>query len=141
MVRKREGRPARKRMSEVVKLEIPSQYIEKGYVHRIVNDEPGRLDRFTEAGWEFIHRHNSQDHDGLGSVLDYFTGVTLTNQEGKSYAMRIKEDWYNEDQAAKQKEGPDLVDESVRRGVESVPHAYTPGQPAAEVVRSPVTIK
>ena len=141
MNRKRESRPVRKPMGEVVKLEIPAKYIEKGFVHRIVNDEPGRLERFQEAGWEYIHRHDSQDHDGLGSVLSYFTGATLTNLEGKSYAMRIQESWYNEDQDAKQKAGPDLVDDSVRAGVEAVPHAYTPGQATAEVVKSPVTIK
>ena len=98
MLRKRESRPVRKPMSDRAKLQIPDKYIEEGFVYRIVNDEPGRLDMFQEAGWEFVKRHDSEDHAGLGSTITYFTGVTQTNKEGQSYAMRIKKAWYNEDQ-------------------------------------------
>ncbi len=88
-----------------------------------------------------VERHDSEDHAGLGSVLSYFTGVTVTNKEGNSYAMKIKEKWYDEDQAAKQKAGPDQVDDAIRAGVEAVSNAYTPGQAAPGVTKSPVTIR
>ncbi len=136
---KRTSRPVRKPMGDRTQLQIPDSYIEDGYVNRIVNDEPGRLDAFKEAGWDFIYRRDAKDHDGLGSVLSYFSGVTQTNKTGRSYAMRITNEWYSEDQLAKAKVN-DLVDDSIRSGVEGVQNAYTPNQSTAGITKDPVTI-
>ena len=139
METRRKSRTARKPMGDRSKLKIPESYIEEGFVNRVVNDEPGRLEAFKEAGWDFITRRDAKDNEGLGSVLSFFSGVTETNKTGRSYAMRINQDWYDEDQLAKAAVN-NLVDDSIRGGVEGVDNAYTPNQSTAGITKDPVTI-
>ena len=82
---------------------------EDGYVYRWVNDENGRIDRLKAAGYELV------DHDvdvgqrtvdtskGTSSVVSKYVGQGVT-----SYLMRTKAEYYEEDQAAKNK----AIDES-----------------------------
>ena len=75
---------------------------DKDYIYRIVNDNPGRINRFKEAGYELVenavlgssHADGSQANAGVVSK-DVGKGVT-------AYVMRQRKDWYDQDQAAKQ---------------------------------------
>ena len=74
----------------------------EGYVDRIVNDVPGRIDRFKEAGYEIVEEaqlgtsHVDGNQATQGAVTkDVGKGVTAV-------LMRQREDFYKEDQAAKQ---------------------------------------
>ena len=79
------------------------------YVYRWVVDVDNRIQRFQDGGYEFV------DHDvavGIPSVNQAQTdGKMVTKQTGgtrTSYLMRIKREWYDEDQAGKAKR----IDES-----------------------------
>jgi len=134
---RRKSRPVRKPLGHRARLEIPEKYIEAGYVYRVVNDEPGRLEDFQAAGWEFVKRSTTVDGDGLDSNLSFFVGTKADGADKYGYAMRIDEDWYKEDQISKQSE-VDLVDDAIRSGTTNVPNAYTPNQPSTTVTESPV---
>lgn len=80
----------------------------EGYKDRIVNDNPGRIEKFKRAGYEIVenatlgtsHVDGTSANAGAASK-DVGKGVT-------AYVMRQRLDYYNEDQAAKQQQ----VDES-----------------------------
>lgn len=87
---------------------------EDGYIYRIVNsnldNDPDRVGRFGEQGYELVPREKS------GAIGD--KRVDNTNTPGsssefsvgggtKAVVMRIKQEWYDEDQQAKQQ----LVDD------------------------------
>ena len=101
------GRPVRVPVSGRNILTVKGK--DPGYSYRIVNDEPDRIARFQEGGYELVSDESVKVGD---------TRVSLPTAEGtvkqmsvggghKAYLMRIKKDWYDEDQKAKQK----VVDE------------------------------
>ncbi len=74
------------------------------YHYRIVNDEEGRIARFQEGGYELVpdeavkvgdKRANQTSSEGTVKQLSVGGGR-------KAYVMRIRKDWYEEDQKAKQ---------------------------------------
>lgn len=74
------------------------------YVYRIVNDEEDRIARFQEGGYELVpdeavkvgdNRANKTSSEGTIKQLSVGGGR-------KAYVMRIRKDWYEEDQKAKQ---------------------------------------
>ncbi len=75
---------------------------EDGYVYRWVNDMDGRIERFKQAGYEFVAHEigvgdkTADTGKGTSSVISKDVGSGIT-----AYAMRIKKEWYDEDQAAK----------------------------------------
>ena len=81
-----------------------------GYVYRWVNDKDNRIQRFLEAGYTFV----GQDADNRGQLIsgdksiNNSSGVVsgvITKSVGKgdtSYLMAISEEYYEEDQSAKQ---------------------------------------
>ena len=77
---------------------------EPGYHYRIVNDAGDRIQQLQDAGYEFVDastvqvgdkRINSTSPEGTHAQVSVGGGV-------KAYVMRIKQEWYDEDQAAKQ---------------------------------------
>lgn len=77
---------------------------EPGYHYRIVNDSGDRIQQLQDAGYEFVDastvqvgdkRINSTSPEGTHAQVSVGGGV-------KAYVMRIKQEWYDEDQAAKQ---------------------------------------
>ena len=77
---------------------------EPGYFYRIVNDEGDRIEAFKEAGYELVaaddvrigdKRVNSASPEGSHAKVSVGGGK-------KAFLMRIKQEWYDEDQAAKQ---------------------------------------
>lgn len=92
---------------------------QKGYEYRWVNDVPGRIRAAEEAGYEFVNEATVGDTgDGntdLGSRVSASVGSTGHSQDTKAYLMRIKQEWYDEDQAAKEAERQ-KVDAAIRQG-------------------------
>lgn len=77
---------------------------EPGFVYRIVNDSGDRVQMFEEAGYEVVEadkvivgdkRINKATPVGSKAEVNVGSGE-------KALVMRIKEEWYKEDQAAKQ---------------------------------------
>jgi hypothetical protein len=97
------GRPHRVPVSARNRLVIRNQ--EKGYKYRIVNDVEDRVNRFLEGGYEIVpankvgtvgdNRVDNPSAPGSSSHISVGQGT-------KAVVMRIKEQYYNEDQAAKQ---------------------------------------
>ena len=87
---------------------------EEGYVYRIVNDTPGRINRFKEAGYELVedaqlgtsHVDGNQASQGIVSK-DVGKGVTAV-------VMRQRDEFYKEDQAEKQRK-IDELENSMRK--------------------------
>ena len=75
------------------------------YVYRWVNDVEGRIDMFKDGGYEVVTHDvkvGEKDVDsskGTGSVVTKNVGAGTT-----AVLMRIKKEWYEEDQKAKQDE-------------------------------------
>ena len=76
---------------------------EPGYTYRIVNDTGDRVSQFLDAGYELVDakdvrvgdkRVNSATAEGTKAQVSVGNGL-------KAYVMRIKDEFYLEDQAAK----------------------------------------
>jgi len=87
---------------------------EPGYVYRVVNDDPGRLQAAVNGGYEFVVDEKSVLGEDVENTREMGAKVTRNvgglNQQGqprKGYLMKIRQDWYDEDQQAKQ----DAIDE------------------------------
>ena len=74
------------------------------YKYRWVNDDSGRIRMFRDAGWEVVERRGGLqvgDPD-VGSERQLGSLVTKTVGKNKiAYWMRIKKEFYEEDQEAK----------------------------------------
>jgi ribosomal 50S subunit-recycling heat shock protein len=77
---------------------------EAGYEYRVINDSGDRVQEFLDAGYELVEagsvrvgdkRVNSASSEGSVSQIS-------VGQGQKAYVVRIKKEWYTEDQAAKQ---------------------------------------
>lgn len=73
------------------------------YEYRVVNDDGDRISQFEEMGYEIVKDQNIRVGDRRvnnptkeGSPVQASVGNGM-----KAYVMRIKKDWYEEDQAAK----------------------------------------
>lgn len=74
-----------------------------GYVYRHVNDIDDRISMFQEAGYELVQDESVVVGDkrvNAASSLGSAKAVSV-GQGTKAYLMRIKRDWYEEDQARK----------------------------------------
>jgi hypothetical protein len=100
------------------------------YVYRIVNDTEDRINDLLELGWEFdlsedvrVGDSRLDDNSRLGKVRQLSVGGGM-----KAVLMRIRKDWYDEDQEAKQ--------EYVRRTEEAMrPNANDGGYGAVDIAR------
>lgn len=103
------ARPTRTPLGQRNRLAIRNK--EKGYHYRIVNanleKDPDRIQAFTDAGWEVVPAaavgsvgdKRVDDPSALGSASSVSVG-----QGTKAVVMRIKDEWYKEDQAYKQQQ-------------------------------------
>ena len=73
------------------------------FEYRFVNDIGARISNFKQAGYEFVEDPDLQVGDSrVNDSSDIGSAKVVTSNDGtKSYLMRIKKEWYNEDQAAK----------------------------------------
>lgn len=79
---------------------------EPGYSYRFVNDLDNRVEMFKENGWEVVTDASVKIGDkrvatptAEGTPKSVYVGNETT-----AYLMRIKQEWYDEDQEAKKQE-------------------------------------
>lgn len=83
----------------------------KGYVRRFVNDEADRIAQFEAAGYEVVREATEVGDPKAGKASQVGSVVRPPVGDGKNAVlMEIKEEYYNEDQDAKQRQ----VDEGER---------------------------
>lgn len=77
---------------------------EAGYEYRFVNDSGDRVQEFLDNGWEIVKSNSVRVGDKrLGNTSTEGTPAKASVGGGMhAYVLRIREDWYKEDQAAKQ---------------------------------------
>lgn len=103
-------------------------YKQDGYVYRWFNDVQDRIQRALDAGYEFVQKKEAGQvgdpdagnrPDGLDSRVSKRVNENLT-----CYLMKIKEEYWSEDQEIKQKEA-DAIDEAIfGGGADKVPNSY-----------------
>jgi len=77
---------------------------EEGYDYRFVNDTGDRVQAFLDNGWEKVPAKNVRVGDKRLGVpgTEGSDAMASVGQGTKAYVLRIRSDWYAEDQAAKQ---------------------------------------
>ena len=89
---------------------LSTMNLDPEFHHRVVNDvEDGqRIQEFLAAGYEIVSSKDAQVGEKsiakAGEVREGTPVKISVGQGTKAYLMRIKKDWYQEDQAAKQRE-------------------------------------
>ena len=120
-------RPTRERVRNVfngtqAKLTVNNQI--PGYHMHIFNDEPGRIQTAIDGGWEFVTPDEvggvkdsvTSGNTDLGDKVRFLVGSSEKGDGIYAYLMKIKEEWWEEDQAEIQKRN-DRVDDAIRGGV------------------------
>lgn len=74
------------------------------YEYRIINDSGDRVQEFLDAGYELVEKDSVRVGDKrVGSATSEGSKAHLSVGQGqKAFVVRIKKEWYEEDQAAKQ---------------------------------------
>lgn len=114
------GRPHPKRRIPVGSKNVMNVPQIPGYKTRWVNDvrEGQRMTTFTDAGYEFVMKGET-DTSGLSiqAGADTPVGTPISKNVGggvKAFLMKQREEFYNEDQQAKQR-NIDQLENSIRR--------------------------
>lgn len=84
---------------------------EPGYVYRVVNDTGDRINEFLDRGYELVDAKDVRVGDkrvNAASPEGSKAQVSVNEHGGKAFVMRIREDWYHEDQALKQAQVDEL---------------------------------
>lgn len=77
---------------------------EDGYMYRFVNNTGDRVQQFIEAGYELVDADKVQvgDRRVAQATPEGSKAQVSVGNGDKAFLMRIKQEWYQEDQAAKQ---------------------------------------
>lgn len=94
-----------------------------GYVTRWINDQAGRVQTAISGGYEFVDSNevghigesNIDGNDDVGSRVRKSVGTGENNQPLYAYLMKIKKEFYDEDQMAKSKQINE-VENAIRTG-------------------------
>jgi hypothetical protein len=120
IVRSPRGRPVRTPAGARNILSVRGK--EPGYEYRVVNDDFGRIEDFVERGWEFVDANAVKVGE---SRVDnpHPEGTKASIQVGRSapkkaYVMRIKKEFWDEDQALK-KARVDELESTMKQDVRS----------------------
>ncbi len=107
----REERETRKKRRPLggpsLKLDYPTR---PGYHRHWMNDHKNRLHDADETGYEFVE----EDHDGRQMKVTRRVGVHEDGSPMLAYLMEIRQEFYDDDQAAKQAE-VDEIDRAILR--------------------------
>lgn len=79
---------------------------EAGYEYRFVNDVGDRVELFKERGWELVDAADVRIGDrrvDSATTLGSKAQASVDKVGTKAFLMRIKNEWYQEDQADKAK--------------------------------------
>ena len=76
--------------------------LDPNYHYRVVNDSDDRLQNFVEGGYEFVESGEriGDPIAGEGGAIDSRVSKPVGGGT-RGYLMRIRKDWYEEDQAEK----------------------------------------
>lgn len=77
---------------------------EDGFQYRFVNDVGDRVEIFKERGWELVEAKDVRIGDRRvesASSLGSKAQASVDKQGTKAFLMRIRDDWYAEDQKEK----------------------------------------
>lgn len=105
-----------------MKLSYPNQ--DPNYEYRWLNDKGNRINEAQDGGYEFVTRSEGKAGDEVGSdqgTDSRISKVVMTNEDGsprRAYLMRIKKDWYKQDQVKKQ-EYLDNIEKQLMRGIDA----------------------
>ena len=124
VVRSTSDRPSRKNRDNFngTGLKLSVGYQIEGYQLHIFNDEPGRIDWALANDYEFVSPEEvggtttnvvSRNTD-VGDKVRYLVGTSGSDPQ-YGYLMKIRQEWYDEDQQRVQ-DRVDLTDEAIRRG-------------------------
>ncbi len=90
------------------------------FVYRIINDSGDRVQEFMDAGYELVNNDSVKVGDkkvnkasSEGSLSQVSVG-----QGQKAFVVRIKKEWYEEDQAAKQVRVNELEDSTKAKALD-----------------------
>lgn len=94
-----------------------------GYHLHIFNDDGARIEEAMSIGWSFVApdevgktaSHVTSRNTDLGDKVRFLVGKTESGGPLYAYLMKIKEEWWLEDQAALQSKN-DLIDEAILSG-------------------------
>ena len=117
-----------------------------GYVRRWVNDNGVRLEDFRKGGYEFVTdptrvgdagASDITSRDGIDSRVSRVVGQRDDGGPLRAYLMEIRQDWYDEDQLAKQK-NIDEQEAQMERGEDG--QGGAPGRDGRYVPREGISI-
>lgn len=104
-----------------------------GYALRWVNDAAGRIHQMQSNDWEFVDQKEYGDAAGaeilntdLGTRISLVVGTQEDGSPLRAYLMKIRKEWYEEDQKEKQKPLDDIDREIGSGRFMSGSHNYTP---------------
>lgn len=102
------GRPTRTPIGSRNLLTVRGK--DPGYSYRIVNDTEDRIQRFLDAGYEVVTAEGTKVGDNRASQASVLGSKQVFSVGGgtKGVLMRIKKEWFDEDQANKQKKVDDM---------------------------------
>jgi len=103
------ARPRRQPLNQRNRIKVTNQ--EDGYVYRVVNDQPGRIEELLERGYEIVPQskvvregdRRVDDASSLGSASSISLG-----KGDRGVVMRQRADWNAEDQLMKNARGDAL---------------------------------
>lgn len=86
-----------------------------GFVRRWINDSGARIEQALQGGWEFVSTDPIAASSDPGSRISQIAGTKEGGTPLLRYLMEIREEWWAEDQAAKQ-EHNDALEAQIKRG-------------------------
>lgn len=94
-----------------------------GYHLHILNDIPGRIEEALSGGYEFVSPNEiggvaenvTSRNTDLGDKVRFLVGTSVSGDPLYAYLMKIRQDWYEEDQTELQRAN-DRVDYAIRNG-------------------------
>ena len=115
------------------KLSVKKQI--EGYHMHVFTDSGSRIQEALDSGYEFVTpaevggvSENVVSRNGdLGERIRYLVNPRAEGSEQYGYLMKIRQEWYEEDQAAIQQKN-NMIDASIRKGqiTGENPAFYTP---------------
>jgi hypothetical protein len=102
---KEERRPKRVPLGTRNVLTLGDHVKDPNYHYRFFNDQDNRIEDAKKAGYELVctKKKVRVGDPGVGRETPVGTPITKTKGGVTQYLMRIKREWYEEDQRAKQK--------------------------------------
>jgi len=108
MTKKTTDRPDRsvKKRTPVASRNIMTTGQRDGFTRRFVNDTPGRIEMFKEAGYEPVREPTKVGDNRAGESSNMGTSVVSKNVGGghRAILMEIPDKYYQEDQGAKERQ-------------------------------------